>query len=320
MYPDMESSGGNMVAYSLDIRERIVKSWQQGQTKAAIARLFMVSVSSVKRYIKQFLMQGHVRPRVQGRMEGKLTKRWRKRLARQVEEHPDYTLAQHKDLWNTRYRLQVSESCLSRALRWMGLTRKKKTLGAVERDEAARAIFREVIAHLKAEDVVVVDESGSRIGMVSLYGRSTRGSRVYDRVIRNWGHNVTLLASMTTTGMQAAMTVEGSVNESVFEAFIEKVLLPTLRPGQIVIMDNLSSHKSQRVEQFIAQAGCELLFLPTYSPDLSPIEEAFSKLKAFIRRCRARTLATLLEAIEQGLDTITASNARGWFAHAGFRV
>ena len=309
-----------MIAYSLDIRERIVKSWQQGQAKAAIARVFMVSLSSVKRYIKQYLSEGHVRPKVQRRMQGKLTKRWRKRLAAQVEEHPDYTLAQHADLWNRRYRVQVSESCLSRALRWMGLTRKKKTLGAVERDEAARAIFREVIAHLKADNVVVVDESGSRIGMVPLYARSARGTRVYDQAIRNYGHNLTLLASMTTSGMQAAMTVEGAVDEHVFEVFTQKVLLPTLRPGQIVIMDNLSSHKTARVEQWVAQAGCQLLFLPAYSPDLSPIEEAFSKLKAFIRRCRCQTLPALMQAIEQGLDKITSSDAKGWFAHAGFCI
>ena len=97
---------------------------------------------------------------------------------------------------------------------------------------------------------------------------------------------MTLLASMTLKGMQAAMTLEGAVDEPAFEAFIRDVLLPTLRPGQLVIMDNLSSHKTEAVEQLIRQAGCQLLFLPAYSPDFSPIEEAFSKLKAFIRRCR----------------------------------
>lgn len=156
----------------------------------------MVSLSSAKRYVNQFKTEGHVRPTVQRRVEGNLTKQWRKRLARQVEEHPDYTLAQHADLWNEQYKIQVSESCLSRALRRMGLTRKKKTLGAVERDEVARAIFREVISQLQAEDVVMVDGSGSRIGMVPLYARSPRGLRAYDRVIRNYGQNVTLLASI----------------------------------------------------------------------------------------------------------------------------
>jgi transposase len=309
-----------MRAYSLDLRTRIIKAWQQEQTKAAIARLFMVSLSSVKRYVKKFSHEGHVHPKFQRRRTGKLTRKLRKTLLRQVEAYPDYTLAQHAELWNKRYRVQVSESCLSRALRQMGITRKKKTLGAAERDEAVRAIFREVIAQLNANDVVVVDESGTRIGMVPRYARSLRGLRAYDQVIRNYGQNITLLASMNLNGIQAAMTVEGAADEAVFEAFIEKVLLPTLRPGQIVILDNLSIHKSARVEQFVTQAGCQLLFLPAYSPDFSPIEEAFSKLKTFIRRYRCKTIPTLMKAIEQGFKSISQTDARGWFAHAGFSV
>lgn len=112
----------------------------------------------------------------------------------------------------------------------------------------------------------------------------------------------------------------GGVDKAAFESFVRQVLLPTLRPGQIVIMDNLSSHKTAKVEKLLTQAGCRLLFLPAYSPDLSPIEEAFSKLKAFVRRCRCRTVPDLMEAIECGLNKITASDAKGWFAHAGFSV
>lgn len=309
-----------MQALSLDLRERIVALCQQGYAKAVVAARFMVSLSSVKRFVKQFESEGHVRPTVQGRMQGKLTKRWRKRLARQVERYPDYTLSQHASLWNKHYALQVSESCLSRALRAMGLTRKKKTLGALERDEEARRIFREVLRQLEADNIVVVDEMGSRIGMVPLYARSTRGTRAYDKVIRNYGQNVTLLASMTLEGMQAAMTLDGAVDEAAFEHFVEQVLLPTLRPGQIVILDNLAAHKTERIEHLVKQAGCELLFLPAYSPDLSPIEEAFSKLKAFVRRCRSQTLPALLKALEHGLDRVTAADARGWFAHVGFPV
>src|SRR5262245_33792075 len=132
--------------------------------------------------------------------------------------------------------------------------------------------------------------------------------------------NVTLLASMSLNGLQAAMTLEGAADEAAFEMFVQKVLLPTLRPGQVVIMDNLSSHKTERVEQLVTQAGCQLLFLPAYSPDLSPIEEAFSKLKAFLRRCRCKTMPALLDAIARGLDEITDRDAQAWFAHAGFSV
>lgn len=308
-----------MEALSLDLRERIVKTWQQGQATIRIARLFMVSLSRVKRFIKQFQTEGHVRAKIQRRVESNLmNKRWRKRLAQEVEQYPDDTLAQHMQVWNGRYRLPVSESGLSRAIQRLGLTRQKKTWGAIERDEAARAVLREVIRELKAEEVVVVDESGSRMGMGPLYARSPRGLRAYDRTIGNYGQNVTLLASMDLNGMQAAMTVEGAVNEAVFETFIREVLLPTLQPGQIIIMDNLSSHKTDAIEQLGMAAGCKLLFLPAYSPDFSPIEEAFSKLKAFIRRCRGQTIPELMDALEQGLDMITVSDARGWFAHAGF--
>ncbi len=308
-----------MEALSLDLGERIIKTWQQGQPKTTIARLFMVSLSSVKRFTKQFQREGHVRPKIQRRVESPLmNKRWRKRLIGQVEPYSDYRLAQHRHLWNGRYSLQVSESGLSRAIRRLGLTRKKKTVGALERDEAARAIFREVIGQLKADDGVVVDESGSRIGMVPVYARSPRGLRAYDRTIGNYGQTLTLLASMNLKGMQAAMTIEGAVNEVVFEAFVREVLVPTLRPGQIVIMDNLSSHKTEVIEQLITDAGCQLLFLPAYSADFSAIEEAFSTLKAFIRRCRCQTLPELMQALEQGMDRITAREVRGWLAHAGF--
>jgi len=129
-----------------------------------------------------------------------------------------------------------------------------------------------------------------------------------------------LLASLSISGKQAATTLEGVVDELAFETFVQRVLLPTLRPGQIVIMDNLSSHKTDKVEQLITSVECQLVFLPAYSPDLSPIEEAFSKLKAFSRRCRCQTIPDLIQAIAQGLGKITANDAKGWFAHAGFSV
>jgi transposase len=311
-----------MEAYSPDLRERIVKSWQEGQPKRAVARAFMVSYSSVKRYIKRFQTLGHVLPTVQRRMQGKLNSKLRRRLARQLEAHPDFTLGQHAEWWNRRHaeQVQVSESLLSRFFRHLGWTRKKKTVGAAERDEAEREAFRARIKTLKAEDVIVVDESGSRIGMIPLYARAPRGCRAYDRTIVNYGQNITLLAAMRVNGMEAAMTLEGAVDEAVFEVFVREVLLPTLHPGQFVIMDNLPSHKTDTVVNLIAGAGCELLFLPAYSPDLSPIEEAFSKLKTFLRRCRCQTIPALIKAIAQGLDSITAHDARGWFAHVGFSV
>jgi transposase len=128
-----------------------------------------------------------------------------------------------------------------------------------------------------------------------------------------------LLSSMTCSGMGPSMAVEGPTTREVFEAYIEGVLAPSLKPGQIVVMDNLSSHKGSRVRELIEGRGCELIYLPPYSPDLNPIEEAFAKLKALLRKAEARTREALLEAMGRALDAVTASDARGFFEHRGYR-
>jgi transposase len=169
-----------------------------------------------------------------------------------------------------------------------------------------------------ATTLVVVDESGSNIGLTPLYGWAPKGSRAYGSIPRNRGKNTTLIASLSLSGVGAAMILEGSTNASAFEVYVEQVLAPSLQPGQIVVMDNLSAHKGQPVREAIQARGCQLLFLPTYSPDLSPIEEAFSKLKAFLRRVGARTREDLMEALSHALETITSQDALGWFTHCGY--
>jgi transposase len=132
--------------------------------------------------------------------------------------------------------------------------------------------------------------------------------------------NTTLIAALTLKGMGAALTLAGAADTVVFETYVEQCLVPTLRPGQVVVLDNLQAHKSERTRELIEAAGCELWFLPSYSPDLSPIEEAFSKLKARLRRAEARTREALEAAIGTALDAITAQDALGWFRHCGYRL
>src|SRR5947209_7978090 len=132
------------------------------------------------------------------------------------------------------------------------------------------------------------------------------------------GKNTTLLASLSLSGIGASMIIEGAVNAVAFEAYVEHILAPSLSAGQIVVMDNLSVHKGVRVRQLIEARGCEVLFLPAYSPDYSPIEETFSKVKAFLRRVGARTHEALQDAIGQALATVTAQDALGWFTHCGY--
>ncbi len=135
---------------------------------------------------------------------------------------------------------------------------------------------------------------------------------------RNRGKNTTLLASMALSGMGACVAVEGSTTKAVFEAYVKHFLAPTLRTGQVVVMDNLSAHKGGRVREIIESRGCELLYLPPYSPDLNPIEEAFSKVKGLMRRAEARTRAGLVEVMGRALDAVTARDARGFFEHRGY--
>ncbi len=174
------------------------------------------------------------------------------------------------------------------------------------------------MSEVDANHLVVVDETGSNLGLTPLYGWALKGERTYGSAPRNYGKNTTLLASLSLQGMGAAMILEGSVDTIAFERYIEQLLAPSLEPGQIVVMDNLSSHTSPQVRQAIEARGCQLLFLPAYSPDLSPIEEAFSKLKAFLRRVGARTREDLYQAISQALELITTQDALGWFTHCGY--
>lgn len=120
--------------------------------------------------------------------------------------------------------------------------------------------------------------------------------------------------------MGASLVVEGSTNGTVFETYLEEVLLPTLKRGQVLMMDNLSAHKAERVKELIEAKGCELIYLPPYSPDYNPIEQAFSKLKSYLREACARTQQTLMEVIGEALGTISASDAEGFFEHCGYRA
>lgn len=198
---------------------------------------------------------------------------------------------------------------------------KKRSLGARERDEFLRATWRFLFAkRVDSERLVFVDEMGANISLSPLYAWSRRGQRSYGKAPRNWGKNVTLLASLTAGGLGPCLAVEGPTTREVFEAYIERVLAPTLKPGQIVVLDNLSAHKGGRVREILEDAGCELAYLPPYSPDFNPIEQAFAKVKGLLRRAEARTREALIEAIGSALDAVTDRDARGFFGHCGYRA
>ena len=176
------------------------------------------------------------------------------------------------------------------------------------------------MSELDPRRLVFVDECGTNIGLTPRRARAPKGERAFGRAPRNRGKNTTLMASMGPEGMGPCLAVEGGTTGIVFEAYVERVLAPSLPPGQVVVMDNLSAHKGERVRELVEERGCEVLFLPAYSPDFSPIEEAFSKLKALLRRAQARTKGALVGAIGQALDAITSEDVEGWFGHCGYAV
>ena len=199
---------------------------------------------------------------------------------------------------------------------------KKRSVGASERDEWLRAAWRVMIASeagIDARQLVFVDEMGANTSLSPLYGWSRRGERAHLKAPRNWGTNLTLLASITREGMGPCLVVEGATTREVFETYLEHVMVASLRPGQVVVMDNLSSHKGGRVKELIESRGCELLYLPPYSPDLNPIEQAFSKVKGLLRRAEARTHEILIEVMGQALSAVTTPDTRGVFDHCGYR-
>jgi transposase len=156
--------------------------------------------------------------------------------------------------------------------------------------------------------------------MTRLYGRAPRGERVVGSVPQNYGANVTMLAALGSHGIEAVMTIDGATDAEVFRVYVEQVLRPTLRPGDHVIMDNLRAHKAAGISEAIEQAGAQVVYLPPYSPDLSPIEPCWSKLKMALRTAKARTREALERAIAQALTTVTVSDAHSWFHHCGYAL
>jgi len=184
--------------------------------------------------------------------------------------------------------------------------------------QAARSHYRDLSATLDLHRVKFIDESGINLAMTRLYGRAPQGERVVGSTPQNYGQNVTMIGALSCTGLEAVMTIEGAADADVFRAYVQEVLCPTLRQGDIVVADNLSVHKAAGVQEAIAAQGARLLYLPPYSPDLNPIERCWSKIKTFLRAAKARTRETLDAAVTRALATVTESDARAWFAHCGY--
>jgi transposase len=198
-----------------------------------------------------------------------------------------------------------------------GLPAEKKSLHAQERDteenRKRREEFVEVIGRIDLERLIFLDESGVSTQMTRLYARSAGGGRIHETTPDGRWKILTILGAISTRGMIATMTIEAATDREIFLAYLDEVLCPKLRLDDVVIMDNLSSHKVQGVRERIEAAGAHLLYLPPYSPDLNPIEKAWAKLKQLLRAAKARTKEALDQAIAELLPMLTAEDAKAWF-------
>jgi transposase len=307
---------------SNDLRERILDAVDNHEgSRRQMARRFAVDVSTITRLLQLRSRTGSIEPRPRGgrTRDPALDQDALERLRRLVEEHPDATLEQ------LRGDLGVTGSIMIvwRALKKLDITRKKKTKHAAERDrpdvQQRRDSFRREIEPIEPKRLVFVDETGVTTAMTPTYGRAPRGERVVDSAPASW-ESMTVIAAVGLDGARAPLVVPGSSNAATFLTYVEQVLVPALRRGDVVVFDNLASHFTPGVAEAIERVGARVLPLPPYSPDFNPIEELFSKFKELLRRAAARTRDHLVETISEALRMVTTDDILGWFQQAGLCV
>jgi len=191
---------------------------------------------------------------------------------------------------------------------------------AAERNNYKRAWFRRRARALRQRRFVFVDETAVNTAMTRRYGRAPRGERAVDSAPRNYGAHTSVSGAMGLRGLVATLAVEGAVDTLCFDAYAEKVLAPRLRPGDVVVLDNLTAHRASRIEEVAQGRGAQVLWLAPYSPDFSPIEQCWSKIKAYLRGAKARTEDELNKALAQAIGLVTKADIRGWFKHCGYSL
>ena len=301
--------------YSQDVRDKVLSAFDRGMKTRQVAMAFDVSESWLRR-VRQRRRENHeTTPRPMG---GKrFQKIDRAQLAELVAGRPDATLRELREGLG----VVCAISAIGAALRKLGLSYKKRRSTPRSRTgrTSRRAGWRETQRELDAGRVIFIDETWAKTNMTRLRGRAPRGERLIDKVPHGHWMTTTLIGALSIDGVRCSTVVDGPVNADVFGAFVEQVLCPALKQGDIVVMDNLSSHKAERVRRLIESCGAELFYLPPYSPDFSPIEPAFSKIKQSLRSQECRTREVLWSSMQTVLDTVTATDATNYFAHCGYQ-
>jgi transposase len=238
-----------------------------------------------------------------------------------VAEQPDSTLAELQ-VRLAKEKVKVSQSGISRFLHHIKLTFKKKSLHAAEQDRpdvaAARKALQKEQSTLDPKKLVFIDETAATTKMTRLYGRTPQGKRLIDKVPHGHWKTTTFICGLRYDGVTAPFVLDGPMDGPHFLAYVEQILAPTLKKGQIVFLDNVSTHKVDGVEEAIEARGARAVFLPAYSPDLNPIEQLFAKLKSFLRKMKARTVEELWRAIASFLKVVSKEECKAYLANSGY--
>lgn len=303
-----------MRPYSDDLRQHLLTAIQRGEhSLRQLAHLFSVSLSFIVRLQQRQRQTGSPQPKPHGGGHPpRLNDQACQLLLKLVRQQPDATLAELRD----RLDISCSIMTIARALKRLGITRKKKTRQAQERDspkvQEQRAAFDRDMAAVSAEQLLFVDETGTTTDMSRTYARAPEGERVPASLPGQWTA-ITLIAGLRSTGVVAPLAFEGATDTLAFQTYVEKVLVPQIREGDVVVWDNLQPHKNAAVIAAIEAAGGRVQRLPPYSPDKNPIEEMFSKVKASLRQAAARTTAGVIDALGEALRKVTPRDIQGWF-------
>jgi transposase len=307
-------------SYSSDLRERLTAAVTSGMSRCEAAEVFSVAISTAVKWMQRLRDTGTWAEKPRGGSTSPLEQHTEQILA-VVGERPDATL---KEILAAlaKQRIHTSRSALDRFLARHKITRKKKSLRAAEqkRKDVARARRKWIREQglLDPAKLVFIDETSVNTNMVRLYGRCPCGVRLVDHVPFGHWETMTFVSALRHDGMVAPMLIEGPMNGELFLAYVEQCLAPTLKPNDIVVADNLASHKVAGVEEAIEAAGATLRLLPQYSPDLNPIEMPFSKFKAYLRKLAQRTVPGVCHATRSFLSSLTGQECANYLKHAGY--
>jgi transposase len=307
-----------MRPYSLDLRQRVAAAVDENEdSQSEIAHRFRVSPSFITRLLCRRRQTGSVAPKPHGGGHPPaLDPHGREKLRQAVRDQPDATLAELAH----RVGVSCSRTAIFRTLRKLKITRKKKSLHATQRDSPRvrrkRRAFRRTVAALDPNHLVFVDETGANTAMTRRYGRAPRGQRVKGAVPGQW-KSVTLVAGLRLAGVVAPMAFPGAMNTPSFRSYVDQILKPQLHPGDVVIWDNLKPHQDAQARTAVGGVAACVEPLPPYSPDLTPIEKLWSKVKSVLRSVAGRTTEAVYGAMRTAFERVSPQDIRGWFRSCG---